>query len=355
MILTKSPHYLTIPWKSPSSATVPDKYILKIYVWKGLKTSVPITASYEEENINPLGLSGGLDVNISSYINDTLTVGLTKSNTTVVMNSDSAVWVKTEVIYYIGGVAQSPEFIVIDLAIRGYGYGIEGKNTTIPVNNILSFVGDVNVNRTSQFTLPFKASETVVTNISVQSKPSNSINYSIAIPLSIDSSSLISKVLVNVSDSLFDKYIEIKKDSVLVATLVLKEEQRYTPIDCWFVNKYGQLYSLTFFKEKETSLKVKSDTYESSIGQAKEGIHQLSTYNKAGNTNFKANTGFMPENNNEVIKQLLLSESAWIVEGDSFNPVNVSKSSVSYKSRQKDRLINYEIGFEYAYNEINDI
>ena len=72
MILTKSPHYLTIPWMSPSSAIVPDKYILKIYLWKGDKTSVPATASYEEENLNPLGLPGGLDVNISPYVNDIL-------------------------------------------------------------------------------------------------------------------------------------------------------------------------------------------------------------------------------------------------------------------------------------------
>lgn len=355
MILTKSPHYITVPWISPSSATVPDKYILEIRIWEGLKTAVPVNANYEEENINPLGLSGSIDINISPYINDILTTNVARGLNTGVIASNSAVWVKTQVIYYIGGVAQSPEFVSTDLAVRGYGYGIEGKNPTTPANNVLAFSEDVNVSSSSNFILPFKASETEVTNISIQSKPNNTINYSVALPITNNSNDLVSSAFVKVSEASTDEYIEIKRNNVLVSTLTIKEEMRYTPFDCWFVNKSGQLQSITFFKEKETSLKVKSDDYESSIGQASDGVHQLVTFNKRGNTSFKANTGFILEENNEIIKQLYLSEKVWILEGFTFNPVNVSSSSVSYKTRQKDRLLNYEVSFNYAYNEINDI
>ena len=252
-------------------------------------------------------------------------------------------------------MAQSPEFVNIDLAVRGYGYGIEGKNTTIPTNNILAFGTDVKVSNNSNFILPFKSSETEVTNITIQSKPDNNINYSAALPITISSSDLISSAFVIVSEALTDEYIEIKRNGVLAQTLLIKTEPRYTPFDCWFVNKYGQKYSITFFKEKETSLKVKRDSYESSTGQAKDGIHQLATYNNTGNTSFKANTGFLDEETNENIKQLMLSEKVWVLEGFLFNPVNVSQSSVQYKTRQKDRLLNYEVSFNYAYNEINDI
>lgn len=355
MILTKSPHYIDVPWMSPSSAVVPDKYILKIYIWKGLKASVPATPNYEEENINPLGLTGSIGINISPYINDILTTKVARGVNTGVIASESAVWVKTEVIYYINGVAQSPEFVVIDSAVRGYGYGIEGRNTTTPVNNVLAFGLDVTVSDSSNFILPFKASGTVVTNVTVQSKPANVINYSVSYPATTNSNEIVSGVFVKVSESVADTSIEIKINGTLVHNIIKKTEPRYTPFDCWFINKYGQLYSLTFFKEKETSLKVKRDSYESSIGQAKDGIHQLATYNIKGNTKFKANTGFIDEENNEIIKQLFLSEKVWILEGFVFNPVNVSSSNVSYKSRQKDRLLNYEIDFDYAYNEINDI
>lgn len=355
MILTKSPYYLTIPWMSPSSITVPDKYILKIYVWDGLKSAVPIDALYEEDNFNPLGLSGTIDVNISPYINDVLTTTIQRGLNTGVIPSNSAVWVKTEVIYVIAGVEQPAEFVNTDLAIKGYGYGIEGKNTSTPSNKVLAYGDDVNVSYNSNFTLPIELSENEVTNVTVQSKPSNNINYSLASPITSDSASLVSSVFVNVSDSGSDEYIEIKRNGVLVHTLIKKQEQRYTPLDLWFTNKYGQLYTLTFFKEKETTLKVKSDSYESSIGQAKNGIHQLSTYNKKGNTSFKANSGFVSEDNNEIFKQLYLADKVWVLEGFTFNPVNLGSSSIKYKSRRKDRLINYEVSFDYAYNEINDI
>lgn len=355
MILTKSPYYLTIPWLSPSSATTPDKYILQIYVWSGLKASVPALPIYSIENKNPLGRLGNSEVNISNYINDVLTVALTKGTTTSVIDASSSVWVKTQVVYYIGGVAQSPEFIITDLAISGYGYGIEGKNTTIPANNVLSSSDVVNVSDNSQFTLSFKASETVATNITVISYPLNSINYTATIVATTNSNELIKKVYVQCSEALTDGYIEIKKDTVLIHTLLVKEELRYSPIDVLFVNKFGQLYTITFFKEKINSLKVTSETYESSNGQAKDGIHQNVIYNKKGNTEFKAKTGFISEDNNELIKQLLLSEKVWILENDLFNPVNVSSSNIEYKSRQKDRLLDYEINFDYAYSEINNI
>lgn len=355
MILTKSPHYITIPWLSPSSVIVPDKYILEIYAWNGLKTSVPATPLYEEENINPLGLSGSLDVNISSYVNDILSVSPYRGLLTGVIANNASVWVKTQVIYYMEGVAQSPEFVSTDLAVRGYGYGIEGKNTTTPANDILAYGTEIKVSSQSNFILPFKASETLATDITIESFPDNNISYSVSLPLTNNSTDLVSSAFVSVIDAGTDEYIEIKRNNILAHTLLVKDEPRYAPFDCFFINKYGQEYSFTFFKEKETSLKVESDSYESSIGQPNVGVHQLETYNKTGNTSFKANSGFIEEENNEILKQLFLSEKVWILEGFIFNPVNVSSSNVTYKSRQKDRLLNYEVNFNYAYNEINDI
>lgn len=355
MILTNSPHYLTIPWVSPSSGTTPDKYIVEVYVWDGAKASVPASATYELENINPLALTGNSDINISPYINDVLTVQLDRSANSTVFYGSSAVWVQTQVIYYIGGVAQSAEFVVTDLAIKGYGYGIEGKNTTIPTNNVLTDATVVNVSKSSQFTISFKTSESETTPFTIISYPDNLINFSETFIIATLSKELISKAFVQVSTASTEDYIELKRDGVLIQTLNIKSELRYTPFDCWFLNKYGQLQSMTFFKEKTTSLKTKSESYESSNGQPIDGVHQFVEYNKTGRTSFKAKTGFISEDNNEVIKQMLLSESAWIVEGTVFNPVNLSSSNVEYKSRQKDRLLDYEISFDYAYSEINNI
>lgn len=356
MILTKSPYYLTIPWMSPSSSTVPSKYVLQIYVWNGLKTSVPASPNYEEENKNPLSLTGNIDINISPYINDILTVGLTKGTTTGVLDGDCAVWVKTQVIYYLGTVAQSPEFVTTTLAVKGYGYGIEGKNSTLPLQRYLLADGsNVNVSDTSQFSLAFKASETATTAVTIISYPTNNINYSVSIAATTTSSELIKKAYVKVSEALTDSYIEIKREGILIYTLNIKEELRYTPFDVYCINKYGALYPVTFFKEKINNLKVKSESYENSSGQPIDGVHQIVTYNKNGNREFKAKTGFISEANNEHINQLLLSDRVWILEGDLFNPVNITTTGIEEQTRQKNRLLNYEFDFKYAYNEINDI
>ena len=354
MILTKSPHYITVPWLSPSSATTPSKYVLKIYVWSGSKSAPPSTATYEEENLNPLGLTGSIDINISPYVNDVLTLSLNTATSTTVLFGVSALWVKTEVIYYLGTVAQPPEFVSTSLASAGYGYGIEGKNPTVPSNNVLANGSIVNVSKNSTFTLPFLISESATVTTTVISYPSNNINYTITAAATNQSYQLIQKAVVVVSEALTDTYIEVKRAGVLIHTLNIKEELRYTPFDCYFKNKFGVLQSITFFKEKITSLKVNSESFESSIGQASDGVHQNSVYNKNGVTSFKAKTGFISETNNELIKQLLLSEKVWILEGVLFNPVNVSSSSIEYKSRQKDRLLDYEIDFTFAYNEINN-
>ena len=163
MILTRSPYYKIIPWDISA-----EKYILQIYVWGGLKADTPTNPTHEVENKNPLSRTGNSRVNISNLINDNLTVGLESDTKTNVIDSNSAVWVKTQVIDYINGVAQTPRLVSTDLAVKGFGYGIEGENTTIPSNNILAFGNSVNVSYNSNFTLPIKVSETSSVNVSVQ-------------------------------------------------------------------------------------------------------------------------------------------------------------------------------------------
>ena len=121
-----------------------------------------------------------------------------------------------------------------------------------------------------------------------------------------------------------------------------------------FLNKYGVLDTITFFKDKVESLKINSEDYESSNGQPINGVHQLKRYNTNGQTTFKINSGFVKESNNEKFKQLFLSDLVWNFDGTTFIPVNLGSSSLEYKTRQRDRLINYEVEFEYAFNEINN-
>jgi hypothetical protein len=133
----------------------------------------------------------------------------------------------------------------------------------------------------------------------------------------------------------------------------INEECKYTPVECTFINRYGGWEFLTFFKQQTNSIAVKGtdykltqDTinYNTSIGQFK-------TFNLNGKQTIKLNTGFVDENYSELITDLLLSENI-LLDG---KPVTVKTQGSDLKTSLKDKLINYEIEFEYAYNLINDV
>ncbi|MCW4470605.1 hypothetical protein OGH69_16660 [Flavobacterium sp. MFBS3-15] len=72
-------------------------------------------------------------------------------------------------------------------------------------------------------------------------------------------------------------------------------------------------------------------------------------------TKFTVNSGFVTEDKNEAIRQLLLSERVWMLNGNEAIPLNVATSSQEFKTRQNDRLINYAIEFEHAFYENNTV
>ena len=111
---------------------------------------------------------------------------------------------------------------------------------------------------------------------------------------------------------------------------------------------------ITFFKAKTESLNVTSEEFQTDRGQAIDGYHQMVTYNVQGNSKFKMNSGFVDESINETMKQLFLSERVWQFDGTNYIPLKIGSKSLEYKTRMKDRLINYEVEFEYAFNEINN-
>ena len=353
MILTKSPYYLDIPWEHPTEVDLPEKYIMQLFVWSGLKSNVPIDPVYELENKNPLGRTGNSSVNISNYINDFLEVSLESDVDINVIDANSAVWVKSQVIYYIDGVVQSAEYISIDLAIKGYAYGLEGKNYQI--NDNLTSVSRVNVSKNSSYNIALLLSETETTEVTVLSYPNNNINNTYNLAITTDSNEIVSNLFIDCSNLGNDTSIEIKRNDVLIKELTLKQELRFNPIDIWFVNKFGVLDTLVFFKDKEDSISIDSEEYESSVGQALEGFHQYQRYNTTAKKSFKINSGFVKESNNEIFTQLLLSDKVWQFKKGVFIPLNLKSKSLEYQTKNRDKLINYEISFDYAFNEVNNI
>ena len=131
------------------------------------------------------------------------------------------------------------------------------------------------------------------------------------------------------------------------------EECKYTPARCSFVNRYGGWKDIIFFKAQTNNISAKGTDYKltQDVINYNTAIGQFKTFNINGKQTVKLNTGFVNENYSELITDLLLSETVLLDN----KPVTVKTQGSDLKTSLKDKLINYEMEFEYAYNLINDV
>lgn len=358
MIKSISPYYLSIPFVSPLTSAICTSYTLQIFVWEGSKFDVPTTPIYQSTKKNPTGSSGNDKVNIARLVNDYIEFETVPFTVSVFYNGNNQQWVKTQVIYTTDnpGDLNVAQLEATTLMIKGYGGGLDGENPQPPDNRILIVGDEFKVSRTSGFNLPVLADESVNIPFTIQSFPTGSISFSGNIFATTFSQGLIKNIFVNIQEaSTSDEYVEINFNDI-ITTLLITDECRYTPIDIVFQNKEGALQFLTFFKARTDSIKGTSEEFEFDRGQPKDGFHQFVSYNVQGRSEFKINSGFVDESMNESYKQLILSERIWQFTTDQkYIPLTLSSQSFEYKTRAKDRLINYEFGFKYAFNDVNNI
>lgn len=142
-------------------------------------------------------------------------------------------------------------------------------------------------------------------------------------------------------------------------TIVRVCEPKYTPIKMTFVNKFGALQDMYFFKKSVESVNVTKESYKRSLVTST-GTYDINTHSKRvlntqGATSLTLNTGFVSEALNPAFEQMLLSEQVWATIGNDVIPVDIKTTQLTYKTSVNDRLINYTINLEYAFNVINDL
>lgn len=358
MIKSLSPYYLTIPFASPLTSAISTAYTLQIFVWEGLKSDVPVSPIYQITKKNPTGTSGNDLVNIARLVNDYIDFETVPFSISTIYNGNNQQWVKTQVIYTTSNPSDLniAQLETTTLLVKGWGDGLGGVNQQAPSNRILIQGDEFKVSRNSGFTLPVLADESLIFPFSVESIPTGSISFSGTIPASLLSQNLIKYIFINLQEaSTSDEYVEINFNDI-ITTLLITDECRYTPIDIVFQNKEGALQFLTFFKAKTESIQGDSEEFEFDRGQPEDGFHQFVTYNVQGRSRFKINSGFVDESMNESYKQLILSERIWqFTKEQTYIPLTLSSKNFEYKTRAKDRLINYELEFTYAFNDVNNI
>ena len=156
----------------------------------------------------------------------------------------------------------------------------------------------------------------------------------------------------------FDTIYVDSSQGVTKLTVQSESECKFTPYKVTFINKYGTLQDIWFFKRTNETLTTKSEKFKRNIiSSASYNIsnHQDKTLTKNGKEKLTLNTGYYPEAYNDVFKELQLSEDCWIEIDSKTLPIQVTSSSLAYKTQLNDKIINYTIEVEFAYDTINNV
>ena len=133
-----------------------------------------------------------------------------------------------------------------------------------------------------------------------------------------------------------------------------------------FMNRFGVLQDLWFFLKKVKQITRSNERYEANTLLPNGTYSTTDPTTKLLNSKAKQSrtlsSGYYPEWTNAYFEELLLSENVWMTRErvqqpntPEIIPVTVRTSEMTYKTSVNDRLIEYTIGFEDAFDYINNV
>jgi hypothetical protein len=353
---------------------------LDLYCWSGKWSSVPSQPQYVIRKTNPdtnnlirFELSELIQDYIDVVFNDDYTIG-----TGGVSNIKSSCW-----FYFIKRNTYSDrdaqEFYGYGIGTKGYTYFEDGLNSTLSTSKLFSnthiylpenanikipvYIGPGGVKSVRFFTKDSSGVESIA--------DTESFDLLLDAPTSEDSNTYIryassnvqaSKIEIESVNTLSTSYSTATGTAVETVYPIYTCEPKYTNYKISFINKFGAIQDFYFNKKRTDDLQVKRDDYSTStISSSSSGV-VYNTYDAtkvvqdvATTKSLTLNTGFLKEEYNEIVRQLFQSENVWIRENNKTLPVKIKDSNFSYKTQLNDKLVNYTVQFEYAFDGINNI
>ena len=139
-------------------------------------------------------------------------------------------------------------------------------------------------------------------------------------------------------------------------------EPKYKPLILKYVNSVGGLQEITLFKNSTKTIDVKGSDYNTNTFTAgypnyDTSLGQKRIFNKNGGTTIKCNTGWISEDKNLDIQDIMLSENLFLtsLDGSISNAVTLKNTSQLMKTHLNEKVINYELEFELANKLINNV
>ena len=379
---TRSPSFESISHSNASYG------ILKLYVWTGDKNTVPpVTYTIRKSATTPTTGNPRVSFEVSELIRDYLDIEFDGNY------SGQGVWVKVDLDVYNSSDVSVIDYEYTTIAFDGYDYFedplpissnlmitnrklfvLEDNTFRVPIdtslnNPTVTFLKDNEVIATQTFQSSDESSEQI-RYVSIYGDTTNWDSFKERVLESggtdYESNKCLEAYFNDYSIGAVDKIIISNtnanvKDITVDVTIL--DECKYEPKKVTFVNKYGALQDMYFFKKSVEKMNVKKESYKSNILNSLNGYstsnHVYRDFNVVGKESVTLSSGFLSEEYNEVFKQMMLSEKVWITnineDGEQVLPINVKTSNITYKTSLNDRLVEYTFDFDNSFNVINDI
>ena len=354
---------------------------LSLYIYEGVfSTDKPASPQYTLVKY-PKGADTYVVFEISEFVKDYLDTSFDGTYTS------QTVWVELDTVLTLtsGTSSNNNDYI----AYSGYGYFEDGVNPELNQGLLISnrtiyrlddenirvpVDTDITNSVTYFYNGEVKRSQTISssTNSNAQidyvsvSGNDNSDNFKERVLSTggvLEDTACLKAFLDTLDIGLVDELWVATDSGVDIVKIISVCEPKYTPYKVTFLNKFGALQDMYFFKKSVESITTTQDSYKRStmdLSTLSYGIsnHQNTILSKNGKERITMNTGYISEEYNEVIRQLLLSEQVWmtkLTDEELVLPLNVVSNSLTYKTSVNDKLVDYTLDFEYAYDKINNI
>jgi len=303
-------------------------------------------------------------------------------------NNGINLWVQTTATPFNSSNTALDAVTTIMMAFDGYGYFEDGFTTVSTTNS--STTQTLNAYKGDSFLLMSntkiirKTSEVlkipVVANLSVNS---GSDTYTGATTVTFkNGASTVSSVTISTGVTNTSGMIEYATSttatitsvevasSLKTTTLEVIEDtcKKFDNVEVFFINKQGAIQRANFFLKSTQTLNVTKETFKSNTlttaANYSKNNHQYKTRNINSRQSLTINSGYVPDDFNQLIEEIYVSSRVWIngsaIGGDSntrpqYYPVIVESKSVTFQTSLNDRLANYQLQLIYAYDRINTI
>lgn len=343
MILNRAPYYYNVVYPNDFITSID----FTVNIGTGSTTTITVEQTRAVSKPNPSAATTNSWLDISPFVRDlftytSLTTAGTSSDEVVVspLRSVLLAQVTAEHIDSIGSneADTSQKYICLD----GYGYYTDGQNFDTTASILLSHTA-YKADGRGFFIVPLRG---------FAGAPDPTVNtVGVTLGFTDNSQNYIKYLVVVLSDYSGTVTVEYNGSTILIELI---EECKFPVTEVQFFNRWGVLETIHFYKSTKESININKETFKNAFTN---GVsydvqrHQLKNYNVASNKTLRIETGFLSEDYNATIQELLQSENVWI-DGV---PVNPNTSSLEFKTRIIDKLISYSIEFEYAFDEINNV